>query len=274
MPDLKQIARNWLPYNVRVEIARAKHTPKRALQNWNAARQKGHRAVFPYLLDQRCSPIYRQLEADDDLARAKKQNVATAAARVHLIRIAPNQVFSFHALVGRPSRLRGFLRGRELHDEKMTNGVGGGMCKLSNALFQVALKGGMKIIERHRHSLDLYPDNNRQVPFGLGATVAFNYANLRFQNPLPYPVLVIAEIVEKQLQVELRTTIDPGWRVEVYEKNHRFFKKGETWWRKNEIRRRFTWPDNELLKDELVAENKARLLYTPRLELPPIAEGE
>ena len=82
----------------------------------------------------------------------------------------------------------------------------------------------MKVVERHRHGLDLFPDHQRTVPFGCGATVFYNYADLRFENPLPQPVLLQFRIEEGTLVGELWAEADPGWSVEVYEVGHRFFR--------------------------------------------------
>src|SRR5260370_34676795 len=100
----------------------------------------------------------------------------------------------------------------------------------------------MKVVERHRHGLDLFPDHQRTVPFGCGATVFYNYADLRFENPLPQPVLLRCRIERRCLVGQLLTVDDPGWTVEVYEVGHRFFQEGDMRMRENRIRRRFTLP--------------------------------
>ena len=38
-------------------------------------------------------------------------------------------------------------------------------------------------IEHHHHdALDLFPDYNRQIPFGTGTSIAYNYLDYRFKN--------------------------------------------------------------------------------------------
>lgn len=53
--------------------------------------------------------------------------------------------------------------------------VGGGLCQLSNALYELALKSDCKILERHSHSIRL-----PEMPVH-DATVAWNYIDLRFR---------------------------------------------------------------------------------------------
>ena len=119
----------------------------------------------------------------------------------------------------------------------------------------------MKITERHRHCLDLFPDHQRSVPFGCGATIFYNYADLRFENPLGQPILLKNWVENGFLIGELRCIHDPGWTIEVYEKDHRFFQAGETWFRENRIRRRFSRSDGHVFLDQEVAHNYGKVMY-------------
>ncbi len=124
----------------------------------------------------------------------------------------------------------------------------------------------MEIAERHRHGLDLFPDHQRTVPFGCGATVVWRHTDLRIHNPLPVPVLLRTRVEDGAFRCELRTEADPGIRVQVREEDHRFYREGEVWMRENRIRRRITRPDGTLLADEEVAHNRGRVPYEPTPE--------
>jgi hypothetical protein len=65
---------------------------------------------------------------------------------------------------------------------------------------------------------------------------------------------------------ELRTTRDPGVRVEVAETGHRFFREGDGWMRENRLRRRIVTSEGRTLVDEEVAHNRGRALYEPTKE--------
>ena len=110
--------------------------------------------------------------------RGKIQNLRVAAARLDRCTIPAGEVFSFWLQVGRASKRRGYVRGRMLQEGCLIPAVGGGLCQLSNALYQVALDAGCEIVERHPHS--------RVVPGSAtaarrDATVAWNYIDLRFR---------------------------------------------------------------------------------------------
>lgn len=256
--------KDLLPYPVRVELARMKRLPAWVLERGQMARRRAPAGAFDAMLAAHGSPLRREgLVHDEALQRGKEKNVARAAELLDGVVVGSCGVFSYHHVVGRPSRLRGFAVGLELHDAKPARGVGGGCCQVSNLLYWLALAGGMKIVERHRHALDLFPDAGRTVPFGCGATVFYNYADLRFENPLPCAVRVGLWIEDGFLRGELRAEAAVPWRVEIREEGHRFFREGDAWMRENRIRRRFLLPGGGVLRDEEIAHNVARVLYEP-----------
>ena len=125
-----------------------------------------------------------KLWSDERLAErafqlGKVQNLRRAAAKLDRIVIEPGATFSFWAQIGRASRRRGFVTGRMLQQGCLVPATGGGLCQLSNALYDIALQAGCEIVERHAHS--------RVVPgsvavSGRDATVAWNYVDLRFRS--------------------------------------------------------------------------------------------
>jgi vancomycin resistance protein VanW len=265
---IRSMARQVLPFPVRLELLRLKRLPAWWIETPMMARTRfgpDERQGFRHLLARHTSPLERTPGAvEPRLQRGKETNVALAASFLDGLVVRPHQLFSYHRTVGRPTRQRGFRPGLELQNERPSAGVGGGCCQISNTLYLLALRGAMKVVERHRHGLDLFPDHQRTVPFGCGATVFYNYADLRFENPLPQPALLQFRIEDRELVGELWTERDPGWTVEVYEVGHRFFREqGDGWMRENHIRRRFTRPDGTVLLDQEIAHNRGRVMYEP-----------
>ncbi|MEZ5300357.1 MAG: VanW family protein [Verrucomicrobiales bacterium] len=125
------------------------------------------------------SALYpNRLAAEFALQAGKVQNLRLAARHLHGITIPAGEVFSFWAQVPRPSTRRGFAAGRELREGCVIPSVGGGLCQLSNALYDAALKAGFEIVERHAHSRRL-PGSMAEA--GRDATVFWNYVDLRFR---------------------------------------------------------------------------------------------
>jgi vancomycin resistance protein YoaR len=153
-------------------------------------RSRGHPSSMIRPSRKSRTPLYGVTRSEEwALQAGKVHNLRLAARSLHGRVIAAGEVFSFWANIGRAVRGRGFVEGRELREGCMVPSVGGGLCQLSNALYDVALQAGAEIVERHPHS--------RRVPgsaaaAGRDATVFWNYVDLRFR-----------AIVEMQIAIEL-----------------------------------------------------------------------
>src|ERR1041385_4399597 len=77
---------------------------------------------------------------------------------------------SFWRVLGSASESGGSSWGMELRGGCVTPAIGGGLCLLSNAIFELAVRSGWRIIERHGHSLEAVPPAAGVAP--LDATVA------------------------------------------------------------------------------------------------------
>src|SRR3954470_9092361 len=86
---------------------------------------------------------------DRVLNAGKIQNLRAAISGLDGIGIAAGKVLIFGRQVGKPLRRRGFVAGRELREGCMIATVGGGLCQLSNALYDAGLQAGLEIVERH-----------------------------------------------------------------------------------------------------------------------------
>jgi hypothetical protein len=145
-------------------------------------------------------PAERPLEA------GKVHNLRVAARALDGLEFPAGGTFSFWAQVGRPTRARGFVRGRELREGCLVPAVAGGICQLSNALYEAALRAGLAIVERHAHSR-VVPGS--QAASGRDATVFWNYLDLRFESPHPFRLEVRLDADELAVIVRGRA-VAPG----------------------------------------------------------------
>ena len=132
------------------------------------------------------------------LEMGKVQNLRIAAAAIDGIVVAPGETFSFWRAVGRATRGKGYVVGRELRQGCMIPTIGGGLCQLTNALSRVAHRAGMEIVERHSHSV--HPEGFF-IDGATDATVFWNYIDFRFRSPRP--VRIGATLSETMLAVRL-----------------------------------------------------------------------
>jgi hypothetical protein len=124
------------------------------------------------------------------LQAGKIQNLRQALRSIDGVEIPAGGIFSFWAQVGRPTASRGFVAGRELREGCIIPSIGGGLCQLSNALYDAALKAGLEIVERHAH--------NQVIPGSLAeidrdATVFWNYVDLRFRTRAPLRIEAVMD---------------------------------------------------------------------------------
>ncbi|MEG0488489.1 MAG: VanW family protein, partial [Acinetobacter sp.] len=120
----------------------------------------------------------------------KTHNIDLTIQALHGLVIEPNQIFSFWHFVPAPTQRNGYKIGRNLVQGKIIEDIGGGICQISCLLYINALKTGLRIIERHAHSVDIYQEHERFTPLGSDATVVYGYKDLQFQNTLDFPIQI------------------------------------------------------------------------------------
>jgi hypothetical protein len=135
-------------------------------------------AAAPVIAESKTKLWTEANDAERPLLVGKVHNLRLALRHIDGVEIPAGRIFSFWAHVGRPTRLRGFVAGRELREGCVIPSVGGGLCQLSNALYDAALKAGFEIVERHAHT-QVIPGSLAEV--GRDATVFWNYVDLRFR---------------------------------------------------------------------------------------------
>ena len=119
--------------------------------------------------------------ANEILERGKRVNVALAAPSLDGVLLEPGKPFSFWRAIGRPAASLGYRHGIEVRGGCVVPSLGGGLCLLSNAVFRAAAELGWTIIERHGHTMEAVPSED--VPWGVDATVAWPYMDLRLMVP-------------------------------------------------------------------------------------------
>ncbi|TGL75045.1 VanW family protein [Leptospira jelokensis] len=224
---------------------------------------------FPISIFSHQSPIYRKLkDVPMYLQENKKVNLSIALQKINGILLEPNQVFSFWYLVGKPTKRKGYLPGMQLKNGGFVESTGGGLCQMANLIYWMTLHTPLTVKERWRHSFDIFPDSNRTLPFGSGATLSYNYIDLQIQNTTKQPFVLHIWIDNENLRGEWRTDRDIPYSYTVYESYHAFHAEpygGYT--RRNTIRRKVALKStNEVVEDQLVTENIAWMMYEPLLE--------
>lgn len=256
---------------IRLMAGRLYYTLKKCLywyfSNTDFAGKSG--AKLPVKIFKHQTVLKRKLRGvDAKMQENKIANLKIAIQKLDGIVIEPGQVFSFWKMVGRPTRGRGYRDGMILRNGKVTAGIGGGLCQLTNLIFWMTLHTPLSVTERWRHGYDVFPDVKRDQPFGSGATCAYPNIDLQIKNNTSQKFQLKLTVTDEYLVGEWLSDEEIDVEYDVYEKDreikHELF--GE-YSRNNKIyRKTINEQTGELLQDELVAENHALMMYKPFIE--------
>ncbi|TCT15298.1 vancomycin resistance protein VanW [Natranaerovirga pectinivora] len=223
--------------------------------------------AFRYTCASHKTPLYRKLKDVDMWYQYNKViNLKLAIQKLNKVVVKPNETFSYWKLIGKPTKRKGYVDGMVLFSGGFKPGVGGGLCQLSNLIYWMTLHTPLTVIERYRHSYDIFPDSKRTQPFGSGATCVYNYRDLQIYNNTNDTYQLNLKITDNELIGEWKTNTKPYCTYEVYEKEHIITQ--EYWgdyFRHNIIYRKCIDQNGELLEDEYIAENHAIMMYQPFL---------
>jgi vancomycin resistance protein VanW len=201
-------------------------------------------------------------DSDPELQENKVHNLKLAGPHLDGLLIRPGETFSFWRTVGETTAAKGYLEGMQLSRGEVVRGVGGGLCQLSNLLYWMALHTPLEVIERHHHSFDPFPDENRTLPFGSGCGVFYNYIDLRFFNPTEMTFQLRVRVGEEHLKGAILTDTEPLYSYHVFEQNHRFISKEGKNYRENEIWREvIDRRTGNRIAEELLVKNHAEVKY-------------
>jgi len=161
---------------------------RRALRDaFDAARPRRHRRADTLrdapLRAESVSALWPGHDSDAALVTGKLQNLRLALRHLDGIEVPAHAVFGFWKQVGRVTSLRGYVEGSELREGCLIPTIGGGLCQLSNAVYDSAARAGLEIVERHAHSR-IIPGSLAEQ--GRDATVFWNYIDLRLRAPFPW----------------------------------------------------------------------------------------
>ncbi|KKM09724.1 vancomycin resistance protein [Clostridiales bacterium PH28_bin88] len=230
------------------------------------AQSKGFHGDFPFVVFSHQTPLLRKLrKVEMWLQYNKVANLRIAVKKIDGVVLHPGETFSYWRLIGKPTARKGYKAGMVLFNGTFTPGIGGGLCQLSNLIYWMTLHTPLTVVERWRHSYDVFPDVNRTQPFGSGATCSYNYIDLQIRNNTRHSFYLRVFLTEEFLAGEWRSDQPVQQKYEVYEKDHLITH--EPWGgyvRHNRIYRRVV-DDGEVVRDELVAENHAIMMCQPLL---------
>lgn len=260
------VRRSWL----RLRLGKAYYAGKRYLL-WCSARfrwakeRQGER--LHCIQSAHATPLLRHLRGDQmEWQRNKVVNLKLAVARLDGLILHPGETFSYWKLIGKPTRQKGYREGMVLFLGQIGSDVGGGLCQLSNLIFWMTLHTPLTVVERYRHSHDVFPDADRTQPFGSGATCAYPHRDLMIRNDTDQDFQLCLRVGETHLQGEWRAMRPPERRYEVVERDARIDQAAWGGYiRHNALYRDVYDLQGNFLEEQFLFTNDAIMMYSPLL---------
>ncbi|HHW07161.1 MAG TPA: hypothetical protein GXX34_06495 [Clostridia bacterium] len=117
-------------------------------------------------------------------------NVKLAAETLKGTVVKPGEIFSQNQTLGPYTREKGYQVGPMFVGTRLTESIGGGVCKIATLLYNAAVLANLEVVERHHHSMPV-----TYVSPGQDATVAYGIKDLKFKNTTPDNILIWAGTV-------------------------------------------------------------------------------
>jgi len=226
---------------------------------------------LPVLIYRHNSLIRRRLgNVNMQLQENKATNLALAVKHIDGLIIRPGETFSVWKRVGRTSKRKGYKEGLTIAKGNPTQGIGGGLCQLSNLIHWMVLHSELTITEHHHHDgVDLFPDFGRQIPFGTGTSISYNYIDYRVKNETHNTYQLRLKVDDEYLCGELRATEQQNHTFHIHAENEFFSREDGVIYRNGEVYRdtidRIT---GQCVDQQLIRTNHARVMY----DCPPTIE--
>ena len=223
---------------------------------------------LPVVVYRHNSLIRRRLgNVNMQLQENKATNLALAVQHIDGLLIRPGETFSVWKQVGRTTQRKGYKEGLTIAKGKPSQGIGGGLCQLSNLIHWLVLHSDLTITEHHHHDgLDLFPDYGRQIPFGTGTSISYNYIDYRVRNDTANTYQLRLHVDGEYLCGELHAAESLPHTFHIHAENEYFSREQGVVYRNGQVFRDIIdRTTGQVLDSQLIRTNHARVMY----ECPP-----
>lgn len=226
---------------------------------------------LPVVIYRHNSLIRRRLgNVNMQLQENKATNLALAVKNIDGLLIRPGETFSVWKQIGRTTERKGYKEGLVIAKGAPGQGIGGGLCQLSNLIHWMVLHSDLTIAEHHHHdALDLFPDYGRQIPFGTGTSISYNYLDYRVRNDTSNTYQLRLWVDGEYLRGELRAVDPQPHTFHIHAENEYFSREGDVIYRNGQVYRdTIDASTGNVIESQLIRTNHARVMY----ECPPNIE--
>lgn len=132
---------------------------------------------------------------------------------------------------------------------------------------EMTLHTPLTVVERYRHSHDVFPDTSRTQPFGSGATCAYPHRDLMIRNDTDQSFQLCLRVGESHLEGECLSLSASQVKFRIIERDARIEQAAWGGYiRHNALYRQIIDREGLLLEEQFLFKNDAIMMYSPLLE--------
>lgn len=173
---------------------------RREPRRWPRQPAEGSALAGAPVLAELSTPLWTDGRAEEFvLIAGKVHNLRLARLAFDGLEVPAHALMGFWTQLGRATRLKGYVAGREVREGCVVPTIAGGLCQLSNALATVAQRAGMALVERHGHTARI--EGVAAAPGMLDATVLWKHVDLRLRAPFAWRLEVAMDAAQLHVRV-------------------------------------------------------------------------
>ncbi len=191
----------------------------------------------------------------------KLDNLKLIQKQLNGLFILKGETFSFNLSTKDANKKDPYKDGLIIVNGKMIAQSGGGVCQMSNIIFEAILHSPLTIKERHAHKTDYFKKDESTI-LGLDATVNSGWLDLKISNETNNNYQLKVDIVNNELLVTLLSDTKHNLNYELRNENIKYKKvKDEVYKSYDLIRDTINNQTRERIDSELILCDQVRVKY-------------
>ena len=191
----------------------------------------------------------------------KVENLKLVAKTINGLQIKPNETFSFFQCAKHVSNYGSYKEGLVLKDGELIAEKGGGLCQITNLLFQTFLHTPLTITERHPHLIENFPSPDADTPYGLDAAIAEGWQDLKVTNHTNATYMIHITFFEECMSIHITSNIPNTMQYELYNKNTHYKKEHGKTIQETQVWRKCTNLLTKTITEEMLYTNTCEIAY-------------
>lgn len=167
----------------------------------------------------------------------KIYNLKLASKKISGVVIRPNETFSLWKLIQHADKNIPYKDGLILVNGNIVALYGGGLCQLSNLIFEVFLHSPLTVIERHGHTVSTFPSSPDAVK-GIDATIAEGWKDLKIKNNTDKDFQIEISFDNEYIYGKLLCNQNHYSKYEIFNEDVVYYKKDDKIMQKSSVNRK------------------------------------